>query len=109
MEVKGFSNHQHSANVSERYVSWLSDGNITLGSRKTSTVESEGAATREVVGHGGVKGGREDTNMIVPSFSRTVPLRQLIPEFKDRSRDLDQETPHSPSFQKSCVLSFSDF
>lgn len=75
MEVKGFSNPQHSVNVSERGVSWLSSGNITQGNRKTSAVESEGAATREVVGHGGVKVVRKLQDMIVPSFSGTVPLR----------------------------------
>lgn len=67
-------------------------------------VVSNGAATREVVGQDGVMGGREGTDLNVPTFSRMVPSWKLIPEFEDKLRDLDQKLPHSPSFQKRLCL-----
>lgn len=66
-------------------------------------VVSNGAATREVVGQDGVMGGREGTDLNVPTFSRMVPSWKLIPEFKDKLRDLDQKLPHSPIISKKIV------
>ena len=50
-----------------------------------------------------MKGGREGTDLLVPSFSGTVPSRKLSPKFEDKSRDLDQKLPHVPIISKTIV------